>query len=383
MRALGVWCLLCAACGSRELEVSWTYTLDEEVGFVQQLAYSPGGDLAVVVGRAGGCFELRGLTGSGLQMWRRPFHEALPDELLCPEFATLAVDREGHIIAVGGAAGASSATKSQAFVRKLDGKGSVLWTHLVDGGRGGHDGARSVAVDRDGNVLVGGSEQQAFESAPWIVKLAPDGAPQWTLSQFARTNHALQADRAGDFLAITPPSNIVQDQVAPKATIEKRDAGGTWLWDVDIQTQSRFGQVFFALHPDGWSAAVTTTNQVVRISADGEIERAARLTSLIEADDGARGSSSPRAVGIAGDGTIVVAGEGQVERCSGCAHHGLSIQLFTPEGELYASRFFEPIGPWGQLQLASFAVRGHQAAAIVIGDRGVFLVAISLPDLPR
>jgi uncharacterized delta-60 repeat protein len=70
--------------------------------------------------------------------------------------------------------------QSDALIRKLDANGDEVWTQTYAGKAGLLDLAVMLAVDRDGNVIVGGYEATAGGSATWVRKLDPDGNELWT-----------------------------------------------------------------------------------------------------------------------------------------------------------------------------------------------------------
>lgn len=106
---------------------------------------------------------------------------------------SLAGEALGHLYMVGHAtetlSGQVSAGSGDAFVRKLDSGGGIVWTRQF--GTAGFDHARSVALDQAGNVYVAGrvhgllaGPAQITSRDPFVRAYNPDGDVLWT-RQFA------------------------------------------------------------------------------------------------------------------------------------------------------------------------------------------------------
>jgi len=97
-----------------------------------------------------------------------------------------AADPDGNVLVVGFTQGDLHPERfgdTDAFVWKLDENGIPLWSHQF--GAAGHNGATGVAVDADGNVLVTGwlSDDQGSPGRPnqdaFVRKYDPTGALLW------------------------------------------------------------------------------------------------------------------------------------------------------------------------------------------------------------
>ena len=116
-----------------------------------------------------------------------------------PQLARAAtVDAKGNAILVGsfekafddGSGPVTSAGMDDAFVIKLDPKGNVLWSQRLGGL--GADIARAVTVDKEGNVIVGGSFGDSVDfgggpiaaapghSSAFVLALDPNGKHLWS-----------------------------------------------------------------------------------------------------------------------------------------------------------------------------------------------------------
>lgn len=121
-------------------------------------------------------------------------------------------DREGNVYAVGATEGkflgqTRAGGGLDAYLRKFDGSGEEVWTRQF--GSIGHDWARAVAVDGEGNILVAG---EAAEDVPgksrvsgfggaYIRKFGTDGNELWMrhfgVQPFSQAN-GVAVDRAGN-----------------------------------------------------------------------------------------------------------------------------------------------------------------------------------------
>jgi hypothetical protein len=109
----------------------------------------------------------------GNVVWTRQFGSERDDAALA-----LAIDREGDIFVVGRTAGSLEGPSNgyvDAFVRKYDRDGGVEWTRQFD--IADWDCAYAVAVDAQGNALVAGgsNEDPSQAQVPFLRTYAPNG----------------------------------------------------------------------------------------------------------------------------------------------------------------------------------------------------------------
>jgi hypothetical protein len=102
---------------------------------------------------------VRKYDSAGFVLWTRQFGTSDVENAL-----GVAVDAAGNVLVSGSTAGTLSggfnAGSRDAYVRKYDSAGVVLWTRQY--GSGYDDVAASVAVDATGNVILAGSTQSKF-----------------------------------------------------------------------------------------------------------------------------------------------------------------------------------------------------------------------------
>jgi len=165
---------------------------DEEVWGV-----STYGDLVIVVGSTTGALDgvNRGSVDAFVRMYESEGDMLWASQLGTPlqEIAKAVVAHEGFVYVVGETGGslAGSRGATDAFIRKYDIFGNVLWTRQF--GTSEYDAANSVAVAGDGTVYVAGltwgvlGTSNAGANDAFVRKYTPDGVVVWT-KQFGSAN---------------------------------------------------------------------------------------------------------------------------------------------------------------------------------------------------
>jgi len=223
------------------------------------LAVDAGGNILVagytegsLSGASAGGFDafVRKYDPKGTVLWTRQFGTAQSDEA-----TSLAVDAGGNILVAGltsGSLSGSSAGKEDAFVRKYDPKGNELWTRQFCTAEA--NGALSLAVDAGGNILVAGLTSGSLSGASaggfdaFVRKYDPKGTVLWT-RQFGTaewdTANSLAVDAGGNILVAgyTEGSLFGASAGGLDAFVRKYDPKGNELWtrqfgtaEVDVAT---------------------------------------------------------------------------------------------------------------------------------------------------
>jgi hypothetical protein len=117
----------------------------------------------------------------GSQIWARRYNGAANDE---DQAFAVAVDKDGNIIVGGYSIGIGSAVDYVTIKYTPDGIG--LWTNRYDGPAHGTDKIEAVAVDGSAGVYVAGLSGTNITT----IKYTPGGVPVWT-NNFATTNSFL------------------------------------------------------------------------------------------------------------------------------------------------------------------------------------------------
>jgi hypothetical protein len=233
--------------GTGEVDMGGRVAVDADgsvvvVGFV-------GGDLAGV--SAGGLDAfVRKFDANGEVLWTRQFGSSADDGA-----AGVALDPTGHVYVVGWTAGdlwGSSAGGLDAFVRKFDAAGEVLWTRQF--GTAAADQGIGIAVDADGHVLMTGITTGGLVGANagdldvFVRKYDADGGVLWT-RQFGTGGsdyvYAIAVDAAGRAIVAGSVYGSLAGSLGGEADafVRKYDADGGEVWTRQFGT-SGFDEAF-------------------------------------------------------------------------------------------------------------------------------------------
>jgi hypothetical protein len=177
------------------------------------------------------------------EVWTHQFGSSSYDYAMA-----VSTDRDGNVFVAGytfdALPGATNQGSLDAFVRKLDANGNVLWTHQF--GSDEDDFGTSVHADGDGGVLVGG---ETFGTLPdqnnagprgttdaFVQKLDANGDVLWT-HQFGsdtyETTKSLSTDANGNAFVAGYTSGTLPDAEGlgfDDAFVRKLDPNGNVLW---------------------------------------------------------------------------------------------------------------------------------------------------------
>ena len=192
-----------------------------------------------------GCSDafVRKLDSDGTVLWTRQFGTESVSWMGSGDFATgVAVDGLENVVVVGytwGALDGPNAGESDAFVRKYDPAGNVLWARQF--GTSDYDRASDVAVDGSGNVLVVGHTWDALEGPnagsadAFVRKYDPAGNVLWT-RQFGTSAldyaSGVAVDGSGNVVVSGTTDGSLEGFSAGNsdAFVRKYDADGNVLW---------------------------------------------------------------------------------------------------------------------------------------------------------
>jgi hypothetical protein len=175
---------------------------------------------------------VRKLDSRGEVAWTRQFGNARDDQA-----SGVAVDADGGVFVVGSTGGSlagTSETKVDAFVRKYDPDGALVWFRQF--GTADWDRAYAVAVDAKGNAYVAGSASSvSLEQRPFLRKYGPNGdlVQIYELALPSNTSvHAVAVDASGSvYLAGSSDQPLEGPQAGDlDAVLMKLDAEGYLIW---------------------------------------------------------------------------------------------------------------------------------------------------------
>ena len=177
-------------------------------------------------------------NSAGVKQWSKIFGTDQLDEC-----NGIAVDKNNNILLVGTTWGPfagpdPSATSRDAWLAKLNAAGTFVWTKQLDSIDADIDYGNAVAVDSNGNVVVGGLTQGRFKttsargSKAWLAKYTTAGNLSW-IEEYAPVGRepdirGLAVDGTG---RITTTGRSDWGHPADGAYVAKFGRAGALLWD--------------------------------------------------------------------------------------------------------------------------------------------------------
>ena len=207
-------------------------------------------------------------TATGSQLWLRRFGTTSNDYA-----RAVAADGSGGAIVVGstgGLLGSAAGGSYDAFARKYDAAGNVVWTRQWGTTQGDH--ANAVAVDPTGNILIAGTTTASIDGTTsnpfgdehsFVSKLASDGTIIWT-HQFNFGSEDFTYD-----LGLDAVGNIYLEGAAyhwltnDDFLIASLDDNGTLRWSQQFAGANQTDEWLFGMvvNPSGdklWTSGYTT-----------------------------------------------------------------------------------------------------------------------------
>ncbi|MBX3244177.1 MAG: SBBP repeat-containing protein [Acidobacteria bacterium] len=213
---------------------------------------------------------LRRYDAEGNEVWTRQFGTNSVDSGYAAD-----TDPEGNIYVVGDTVGTfpgqTSSGGTDAFVRKYDAEGNVLWTRQL--GTDSTDRARGVAVDASGNVYVAGQTGGSFTGQTnagsddiYVRKYDTDGNEIWT-RQFGTTSFdwasSIAVDTTGNIYMTGDVGGTLPDHSSlgfQDSFVRKYSADGSVLWTRQFGTNGNDNTRGIAVDQSGNSYVAGYTN---------------------------------------------------------------------------------------------------------------------------
>lgn len=228
-------------------------------------------------------------ASDGAERWVHQFGTEADDEVL-----GAAVDADGNVWLVGATAGdlaGAGAGGVDAFVRKLDGDGLVLWTRQF--GTAAEDVATGVAVDEAGNGFVVGFTSGALGSAhgaahgaasgaatdAFVRKYDPAGTVLWT-RQFGAGSASYGDAAAGVAVDPTGRAVVVGSTAGVLAVADGRGGG---LLDAFVRTYGASGDHVWTRQ---FGTDASDEARAVAVDARGRVFVAGSTLGAFEGFDG-------------------------------------------------------------------------------------------------
>jgi len=207
----------------------------------------------------------------GIELWTRQFGGGGGEGAWA-----VALDAEGNAFVVGTTRatlpGQTSAGSFDGFVRKYDAAGTELWTRQF--GSAGAEGARGVALDGDGDVLVAGSTDGALPGQisaggydVYVRQFDTSGNDLWTRQFGSKADDygvAVTIDPAGRVLVVGSADSALPGQSwagGTDAFVRQFDLIGTELWTQQFGTDTT---------DDAWGVAVDAVGASYVIGSTGD-----------------------------------------------------------------------------------------------------------------
>ena len=260
---------------------------------------------------------VRKYDAAGAMQWTRQFGSAGEDYA-----PSVAVAADGSVYVAGGTNGALSVVPFDAYVRKYDPAGALQWTRQF--GTVDSDYAESVAVAADGSVYVAGQTKGALDGVnaglddAFVRKFDAAGAVVWT-RQFGtpgddRTDSVAVAGDGSVYVA--GDTTGVLDGVNAgdwDAYVRKFDAAGAVQWTRQFGTAGSDHAFSVAAAADGSVYVAGQTGGVLDGVHAGSLDAFVRKYDAAGAVQWTRqfgtvGYDWAEAAAVAGDGSVYVAG---------------------------------------------------------------------------
>ncbi len=359
-------------CATLASVMTWTRQFGTTESDTAKGVAAVGTDAIVVVGETQGALPgqvsagltdafVRSYDAAGSIVWTEQFGSSADDRV-----AGVASDGAGHIIVAGMAGealpGQTSEGSADAFIRKYDTDGSVLWTRQF--GTSGFDSIATLAVDEDDNIIVAGRTGGAFPTYSlvgfndiFIAKYDSSGTRLWVL-QFgvgsgALYPYALGADASGDvFVAGRAEDATLPGQTSSggnDAFVRKYDSDGNILWTRQFGTSGYDDVLALAFNAnDDVILAGSTNSAFPGYTALGSFDLILRAYDtdggvLWTRQFGTSGNDDVAAVLIRSDGQIYLPGRvsnGVVSGHMAVGQHDIVVTRHSASGQLIGARQF-------------------------------------------
>jgi uncharacterized protein (TIGR03437 family) len=246
---------------------------------------------------------------SGSVVWTRQFGTTGIDS-----GDAVAVDASGVYVAgstTGTFAGQSSAGGQDGYVRKYDANGDVVWTRQFGGTD--VDTALGVAVNLSGVVVAGSTVVSGLPQAV-VRKFDANGTLLWTRTFGGGTTTTIQAAAADDggFYVAGRSSGVLPGQSQAGAFVRRYDLGGVEQWTSQFGPANAVANGVVALS-DAVYIAGTVNGTLAGQSSSGFIDAFVRRYNLSGVEQWTRQfgtSGTDDALAVAGDPTgVYVAGQ--------------------------------------------------------------------------
>lgn len=277
---------------------------------------------------------LRKYDSNGNVVWTRQF---LPGQAL-----DLAVDAEGDVYVVGQKINWGIPVTTSGFIQKFDPEGTTLWSHDLGIGIIGNND--SIEIDAHGDVYVSGSVDGDLAGVVglqdiFLRKYESDGAASWT-KQFGTTGWdvplGLDSDGSGDV--------YVGYSSSGSAHLVKYDADGEVVW---TETVANSTFVIQEVVGDGADAIYVVGDTTVAMEGpvggirDGVVRKYG-TTGAVEwtRQFGSPDADNVKSAAVSADGRLIIAGDIYSKRFGADELNSPFLRVYTASGVVQSTRYF-------------------------------------------
>ncbi|MDA1099964.1 MAG: SBBP repeat-containing protein [Proteobacteria bacterium] len=295
----------------------------------------------------------------------------------------IAVDSRGNVYSVGSTAGDLGGLANQAvndaYLRKYDVAGELVWSRLL--GATEDAAGFAVAVDVNDNVVIAGSARGVLTETAYggnydsfVTKFDGTGAEQWTRQAAPYANDsalALTTDASGNiFVAGQTASEIgagVTHAGGTDGYLTKLDSSGTHVWDKQFGGTGNDRATAVAVDGSGniYVAGEKDGNAILRSYVDSD----ASQTPVWEVDLGALNSDGAvTGIAVGSSGNVYISGQTSNAALSGSivnAHSGGTdgfVSQIIDSGVSAAAGFTTYVGSSSTDTLGGIAVKALAGA---------------------
>ena len=184
-------------------------------------------------------------SAAGDRQWIRQIDSQGSDDV-----RNIATDGGGNVYvagSTGGDLGGGLGISTDAYLRKYDASGSLLWTRQVDSGEA--DSGTGVAIDENGNAYLSGAVLGSLDipnagaADAFVAKFSPTGAKLWVRQQGSAGNDAslgITTDRMGGVYVAGQTDGVLGSASfgSRDMYISKYGEDGTRLWTRQFGTSA-------------------------------------------------------------------------------------------------------------------------------------------------
>ena len=153
-------------------------------------------------------------NSAGARIWKKSYTGISGDYY--DRVTDLAVDPSGNVFLTGNSVRTSGSGGEDFLTLKYDPSGNLLWERFYNGTRGDGDYSNGISVDGDGNAYITGVAYDLnFDFNYMTIKYGSDGTQIWKISYDGGFTHRSDGARA---IALDPEGNVIVSGISSRGT---------------------------------------------------------------------------------------------------------------------------------------------------------------------